>query len=75
MKNRPNQEKVIEKVVYKEKEVEEKPKQNPINDYRFNLEDLDFYAKSYHEKMTEEKNKLKKNKKQDVLNRYYYNLR
>lgn len=75
MKNKPQESKVVEKVVYKEKETPKPTMDDKLSQYRFNLEDLDFYAKSYHEKMSEEKNKLKKNKKQDVMNRYYYNLR
>ena len=75
MKNKTQESKVVEKVVYKEKETPKPTIDDKISQYRFNLEDLDYYAKSYHEKMTEEKNKLKKNKKQDVMNRYYYNLR
>ena len=75
MRNIPKQEKVIEKVIYKEKEVQEKPKQNPVDNYRFNLEDLEFYSNEKIKQYELMKDKVKKNKRQDVMNRFYYNLR
>ena len=69
MKNRPNQEKVIEKVVYKEKEIDE------TENYKFSLDDLDYYATEYLKKHKEAEEQLKSKRNQDIRNKYFLNMR
>ena len=50
-------------------------KKDITTDNRFNMEDLDYYAKTYHQKMIEKTKELKNKNKQQLRNRYFYDLR
>ena len=62
-----------EKVVYKEKEVYKEREDD--NDYKFSMEDLDFYAKEYLKKTKEAEDEIKNKRNQDIRNKYFLNMR
>ena len=67
MKNRPQQEKIVEKIVYKEKE--------DNDNYKFSLDDLEFYANEKIKKLKEMEDEVKFKRKEQMRNKYMYNLR
>ena len=69
LKNKQPQEKIVEKVVYKEKEVKEE------DSYKFSLNDLDYYATEYLKKHKEAEEQLKSKRNQDIRNKYFLNMR
>ena len=69
LKNKQPQEKIVEKVVYKEKEVKEE------DSYKFSLDDLDYYATEYLKKHKEAEEQLKSKRNQDIRNKYFLNMR
>ena len=69
LKNKQPQEKIVEKVVYKEKEVKEE------DSYKFSLDDLDYYATEYLKKHKEAEEQLKLKRNQDIRNKYFLNMR
>ena len=69
LKNKQPQEKIVEKVVYKEKEVKEE------DSYKFSLNDLDYYATEYLKKHKEAEEQIKSKRNQDIRNKYFLNMR
>ena len=69
LKNKQPQEKIVEKIVYKEKEVKEE------DSYKFSLDDLDYYATEYLKKHKEAEEQLKSKRNQDIRNKYFLNMR
>ena len=67
MKNTPKQEKIVEKIVYKEKEDTE--------NYKFSMDDLEFYANEKIKKLKEMEDEVRFKKKEQFRNRYMYNIR
>jgi hypothetical protein len=67
MKNTPKEEKIVEKIIYKEKE--------DNDNYKFSLDDLEFYANEKIKKLKEMEDEVKFKKKQEFRNRYMYNIR
>lgn len=67
-KNKPEKEpKIIEKVIYKEPNITES--------YKFSMEDLEYYANEKIKKLKEIETETKQKKRQDVINKYMWNLR
>jgi hypothetical protein len=69
LKNKNNEEKIVEKVVYKEKEIDE------TQNYKFSLDDLDYYATEYLKKHKEAEQSIKNKKNQEIRNKYFLNMR
>ena len=69
LKNKTPQEKIVEKVVYKEKEIDE------TENYKFSLDDLDYYATEYLKKHKEAEEQIKNKRNQDIRNKYFLNMR
>ena len=65
LQNKP-QEKIVEKVVYKEPEE---------TNYKFNLEDLEFYANEHLKKYKEIEDEVKQKRNRQVRDKYFLNLR
>ena len=69
LKNKQPQEKIVEKVVYKDKEIKEE------DTYKFTVDDLDYYATEYLKKHKEAEEQIKNKKNQDIRNKYFLNMR
>ena len=66
LQNKPQQEKIVEKVIYKEPEE---------SNYKFNLEDLEYYAESYMKKHKEIEDEVRQKRNRDIRNKYFLHLR
>jgi len=66
LQNKPQQEKIVEKVIYKEPEE---------SNYRFNLEDLEFYANEHLKKYKEIEDEVKQKRNRQVRDKYFLHLR
>lgn len=69
LKNKQPQEKIVEKVIYKEKEINEE------ESYKFTVDDLDYYATEYLKKHKEAEEQIKSKRNQDIRNKYFLNMR
>ena len=69
LKNKTPQEKIVEKVIYKEKEKSEE------ENYKFTVDDLDYYATEYLKKHKEAEEQIRNKKNQDIRNKYFLNMR
>lgn len=52
-----------------------KIKKDITTDNRFNMEDLDYYAKEYHRKMIDKTKEINNKNRDQIRNRFFYNLR
>jgi hypothetical protein len=75
LKNQINELKKPKEIIQESKAIEIPKKENPVSDYRFNLDDLEFYADEKIRRINEIKNEQKKKSRQEVFNRYMYNIR
>ena len=69
LKNKQPQEKIVEKVIYKEKEIKEE------DTFKFTVDDLDYYATEYLKKHKEAEEQIRIKKNQDIRNKYFLNMR
>tara|TARA_R100001126_G_C4859713_1_gene166643 strand:+ start:340 stop:885 length:546 start_codon:yes stop_codon:yes gene_type:complete len=69
LKNKQPEEKIVEKVIYKEKEIKEE------DTFKFTVDDLDYYATEYLKKHKEAEEQIRIKKNQDIRNKYFLNMR
>jgi hypothetical protein len=75
LKNQINELKKPKEIVHETKPMEIPKKENPVSDYRFNLDDLEFYADEKIKRLNEIKQEEKRKSREQVFNKYMYNLR